>query len=212
MQAAITAQKKSGFSLKITQAKRRIASGKLTAEQVSLENNAISEWLKKRDKLSWKGVNKEVAGKIKNVKSAQTRLQNKTGTQSNLDKAKKELKDFLDADTGNMAAFDALSKRGATLRIRDNIGKTFKSRGAAIKGILGITFNKFDPSDMLNKTEDFFGSENMDIVAAVQLSKNKDIFAVYFGNDPKEEAAMSKSERTVRDKLRADPKNYKRQK
>jgi len=205
MQAAITAQKKSGFSLKITQAKRRIASGKLTAEQVSLGNNAISEWLKKRDKLSWKGVNKEVAGKIKTVKSAQTRLQNKTGTQSNLDKAKKELKDFLDADPSNMAAFDALSKRGATLRILDNIGKTFKSRGAAIKGILGITFNKFDPSDMLKKTEDFQGSENMDIVAAVQLSKNKDIFAVYFGNNPKEEAAMSKSERTVRDKLRADP-------
>jgi hypothetical protein len=45
----------------------------------------------------------------------------------------------------------------------------------------------------------------MDIVAAVQLSKNKDIFAVYFGNDPNEEAAMSTSERDVRDKLRADP-------
>ena len=45
----------------------------------------------------------------------------------------------------------------------------------------------------------------MDIVGAVQLSKNKDIFAVYFGNDPKEEAAMSDSERQIRDKLRADP-------
>jgi hypothetical protein len=45
----------------------------------------------------------------------------------------------------------------------------------------------------------------MDLVAAVQLSKNKDIFAVYFGNDPNEEAAMSASERKVRDELRADP-------
>lgn len=205
MQSAITAEQKAGYNVKITQAKNRIKSGRLSPDKIALENKAIEDWLNERNALSWTGIDQEIAKKITQLKSAQTRLQNKTGNQAGLDKAKQSLRDYLDADPAHAAAFDAISKKGASLKISDNIGNTFKSRGAAIQGILGLAFDKFNPSDLLKKTEDFQGSENMDLVAAVQLSKNKDIFAVYFGNDPKEEAAMSASERKVRDKLRADP-------
>jgi hypothetical protein len=205
MQSAITAEQKAGYNVKITQAKSRIKSGKLTPEKIASENKAIADWLNERDALSWTGIDLEIAKKITQLKSAQTRLQNKTGNQAGLDKAKQSLRDYLDADPAHAAAFDSISKKGASLKVSDNIGNTFKSRGAAIQGLLGIAFDKFNPSDLLKKTEDFQGSENMDLVAAVQLSKNKDIFAVYFGDDPKEEAAMSASERKVRDKLRADP-------
>jgi hypothetical protein len=205
MQSAITAEQKAGYNIKITQAKSRIKSGKLTPEKIASENKAIADWLDERNALSWTGIDQEIAKKITQLKSAQTRLQNKTGNQAGLDKAKQALRDYLDADQAHAAAFDSISQRGASLKISDNIGNTFKSRGAAIQGILGIAFDKFNPSDLLKKTEDFQGSENMDLVAAVQLSKNKDIFAVYFGTDPKEEAAMSASERKVRDKLRSDP-------
>jgi hypothetical protein len=205
MQSAITAEQKAGYNVKITQAKSRIKSGKLTPEKIASENKAIADWLNERDALSWTGIDLEIAKKITQLKSAQTRLQNKTGNQAGLDKAKQSLRDYLDAEPAHAAAFDSISKKGASLKVSDNIGNTFKSRGAAIQGLLGIAFDKFNPSDLLKKTEDFQGSENMDLVAAVQLSKNKDIFAVYFGDDPKEEAAMSASERKVRDKLRADP-------
>ena len=43
-------------------------------------------------------------------------------------------------------------------------------------------------------------------VAVVQLSTNPDAFALYFGKDPKQEAAMSASERKMRDTLLKNPR------
>ena len=205
MQAAITAQQKATYSQKITQTQKKIKEGDYTTAEIKEFNDLIKQHTKDRDALSWTGIDEQIAKKITQIKSSQTSLQNKTGTQASVDKAKKALRDFLDENPANLAAFNSISNKTASLKISDNIGDTFKSRGAAIQGLLGIVFNKFNPSDLLKKTEDFQGSENMDLVAAVQLSKNKDIFAVYFGKDPNEEAAMSASERDVRDKLRADP-------
>ena len=89
--------------------------------------------------------------------------------------------------------------------ISDNIGNTFNNRGSAIESILSFKFGKFDPSYVMRESSDFKEGENLDIVTAVELSQNPDIFALYFGNDPKEEAAMSTAERKARDEMRANP-------
>ena len=93
---------------------------------------------------------------------------------NSLDNSKQRLRDYLNKNTEHEYAFKKLSEKSSSLAIMDNIGNTFQSRGAAIKGLIGITAGSFNPSDILRKTEDFKGGENMDIVGAVQLSKNKD--------------------------------------
>jgi len=205
MQAAITAQQKSSISTKITQLKNKLKDGEYTKLELAEVEKDIQLMISNRDALSWTGIDAEIAKLISKIKTAQTRFDNNNGKQAAIDKAKKQLDDYLNDKPEHSRAFNNLSEKASSFAIIDNIGKTFQSRGAAIKGLVGITAGSFNPTDILRKTEDFVGGENMDIVGAVQLSKNKDIFAVYFGSDPKEEAAMSPQEKEVRDKLRADP-------
>jgi hypothetical protein len=91
------------------------------------------------------------------------------------------------------------------LYISDNIGDTFSERGSAIESILSFKFGKFEPAKVMQESSDFKEGENLDIVAAVELSQNPEMFALYFGNNPKEEAAMSPAERKARDQMRANP-------
>ena len=205
MQAAITAQQKSSISVKIQQQQNKLKDESISDIESQKIKANIQSLFADRDALSWTGIDAEIAQLISKIKTAQTRLDNNNGTQKALDNSKQRLRDYLNKNTEHEYAFKKLSEKSSSLAIMDNIGNTFQSRGAAIKGLVGITAGSFNPSDILRKTEDFKGGENMDIVGAVQLSKNKDIFAVYFGNDPKEEAAMSPQEKQVRDALRANP-------
>jgi hypothetical protein len=205
MQAAITAQQKSSISVKIQQQQNKLKDESLSDIESQKIKANIQSLFADRDALSWTGIDAEIAQLISKIKTAQTRLDNNNGTQKALDNAKQRLSDYLNENPEHGDAFKKLSEKSSSLAIMDNIGNTFQSRGAAIKGLVGITAGLFNPADILRKTEDFKGGENMDIVGAVQLSKNKDIFAVYFGNDPKEEAAMSPQEKQVRDALRSNP-------
>jgi hypothetical protein len=205
MQAAITAQQKSSISVKIQQQQNKLKDESISDIESQKIKANIQSLFADRDALSWTGIDAEIAQLISKIKTAQTRLDNNNGTQKALDNAKQRLSDYLNENQEHEDAFKKLSEKSSSLAIMDNIGNTFQSRGAAIKGLVGITAGSFNPADILRKTEDFKGGENMDIVGAVQLSKNKDIFAVYFGNDPKEEAAMSPQEKQVRDALRSNP-------
>jgi hypothetical protein len=79
---------------------------------------------------------------------------------------------------------------------------SFKQRGAAMDRITGIPFAP-DVRAMLKNSMDFVNGQNLDVVGVVQLSKDMDAFAVYFGNNPKEEAKMSANERMLRDQFLA---------
>jgi len=77
---------------------------------------------------------------------------------------------------------------------------TFNQRGAAMKRLRGIAHAP-DIGKMLADSMDFKGGKNLDLVASVQLSKDPDAFAIYTGNDPKQETKMSQNERYLRDQF-----------
>lgn len=77
---------------------------------------------------------------------------------------------------------------------------TFNQRGSAMDRIDGIAFIP-SVSEKLMESMDFNNGLNLDIVAAVQLSKDMDAFAIYTGNDSRQEAKMSENERYLRDQF-----------
>jgi hypothetical protein len=81
---------------------------------------------------------------------------------------------------------------------------TFNQRGSAMDRISGIPFIPSIAQRLL-ESMDFNKGKNLDIVAAVQLSKDMDAFAIYTGNDPKQEAKMSATERYLRDEFLKNP-------
>jgi len=82
---------------------------------------------------------------------------------------------------------------------------TFNQRGSAMDRIDGLPFIP-SVAQRLLESMDFNKGKNLDIVAAVQLSKDMDAFAIYTGNDPKQEAKMSDTERYLRDQFIKNPK------
>jgi hypothetical protein len=79
---------------------------------------------------------------------------------------------------------------------------SFKQRGAAMDRITGIPFAP-NVKAMLKNSMDFVNGQNLDVVGVVQLSKDVDTFAVYFGKNAREEARMSVNERMLRDQFLA---------
>jgi hypothetical protein len=82
---------------------------------------------------------------------------------------------------------------------------TFQQRASAIDKVNGMHFLPSVQKD-LKASEDFVGAKNLDVVASIQLSKNPDAFAVYFGKNKSEEAKMTNTERNLRDQFLRDPK------
>jgi hypothetical protein len=82
---------------------------------------------------------------------------------------------------------------------------TFQQRASAIDKVNGMHFLPSVEKD-LKASEDFVGAKNLDVVASIQLSRNPDAFAVYFGKNKSEEAKMTNTERNLRDQFLRDPK------
>jgi hypothetical protein len=173
----------------------------LSKEDVSKINKLIKEKTAQRDALTPVGMDAEIFKKITAIKTAQSNLNTGRWKQSSLDNAIENLKEFT-----KTKEYKALLKKNKSLYISDNIGNTFNDRGSAIGSILSLKFGKFEPSKIMRESSDFREGENLDIVTAVELSQNPEMFALYFGKDPKEEAAMSPAERKARDAMRANPK------
>ena len=103
----------------------------------------------------------------------------------------------------NTPWFSAMASKYRNTKFVDEAARfSFKQRGAAMDRITGIPFAP-DVKKMLDDSMDFVNGKNLDIVGVVQLSKDADAFAVYFGKNAKEEAKMSANERLLRDQLLA---------
>ena len=99
--------------------------------------------------------------------------------------------------------YSAMSSKYRNTKFVDEAARfSFKQRGAAMDRITGISFAP-DVKKMLDDSMDFVNGKNLDVVGVVQLSKDADAFAVYFGKNAKEESKMSANERLLRDQLLA---------
>jgi predicted GNAT family acetyltransferase len=201
MQGGIIAGKKAALSAGITALGRVLKESELSKEDIAKINKLIKEKTAQRDALTPVGIEAEIFKKITAIKTAQSNLNTGRWKQSSLDNAIENLKEFT-----KTKEYKALLKKNKSLYISDNIGSTFNDRGSAIGSILSLKFGKFEPSKIMRESSDFREGENLDIVTAVELSQNPEMFALYFGKDPKEEAAMSPAERKARDAMRANPK------
>ena len=102
---------------------------------------------------------------------------------------------------GNSPWYSSMASKYRNTKFVDEASRfSFKQRGAAMDRITGIPFAP-DVKAMLKNSMDFVNGQNLDVVGVVQLSKDTDAFAVYFGNNPKEEAKMSANERMLRDQF-----------
>ena len=99
--------------------------------------------------------------------------------------------------------FESMASKYRNTKFVDEAARfSFKQRGAAMDRITGIPFAP-NVKSMLKSSMDFVNGQNLDIVGVVQLSKDADAFAVYFGKNLKEEAKMSPNESLLRDQLLA---------
>jgi ribosomal protein S18 acetylase RimI-like enzyme len=200
MQAGIIAGEKAAMGASITALKRQITQAKGNQEKIQIINEKINKIKQERDDITPKGIYGEIFNVVSGIKTAHSNVKTGLWKESSIEKANKKLEDYV-----KLKEYKELLKNNKSLYISDNIGNTFSNRGSAIGSILSFKFGKFDPSYVMRESSDFKEGENLDIVTAVELSQNPDIFALYFGNDPKEEAAMSTAERKARDEMRANP-------
>jgi hypothetical protein len=104
---------------------------------------------------------------------------------------------------GNSPWYSSMASKYRNTKFVDEAARfSFKQRGAAMDRITGIPFAP-DVKAMLQNSMDFVNGQNLDVVGVVQLSKDMDAFAVYFGKNAKEEAKMSANERMLRDQFLA---------
>ena len=84
--------------------------------------------------------------------------------------------------------------------IKEASAFTFNQRSASMTRIKGLPFI---PSlkDKLLDNMDFNNALNLEIVAAVQLTKDMDAFAIYTGNDAKQDSKMSEKERYLKEQF-----------
>jgi len=200
MQAGIIAGEKSAMSSAITALKRQMSSAKKDPEKIRIINEKINKITKEREDITPKGLYGEIFKAVSSIKKAISNVKTGNWAENSIEKANKKLEKY-----SNLKEYNELLKNNKSLYISDNIGNTFSDRGSAIGSILSFKFGKFDPSLVMRESSDFREGENLDIVTAVELSQNPDIFALYFGKDPKEEAAMSPAELKARDEMRANP-------
>jgi hypothetical protein len=103
----------------------------------------------------------------------------------------------------NQPWFESMASKYRNTKFVDEAARfSFNQRGAAMDRITGIPFAP-NVKSMLKSSMDFVNGQNLDVVGVVQLSKDADAFAVYFGKNSKEEGKMSPNERLLRNQLLA---------
>jgi hypothetical protein len=108
----------------------------------------------------------------------------------------------------NKAWFKRLLKLGSNKNfLQEFLGYSFTARGEATKSVSGIP-DLPNVVNALQNSEDMINATTGQAVAVIQLSSNPEAFALYFGNNPKQEAAMTPAEKKMRDAFLKKP-NFK---
>ena len=187
-------------NIKSANKKRKKALEENNQDKVAKLDEEINNLIKSRENLAPTLEELNIIQTISRLKRAETRLRSGIGSDTARENALIKLKEL-----SNKNEWKTLSQKGKTLNILDNIGSTFKDRGAAVGNIIAMKFGDFDVLGVLKETADFLDADNLDAVANIELSQNPDFFAVYFGDNPKEMAKMSAAEKKAREALMKDP-------
>ena len=145
----------------------------------------------------------EFMKRLSPIKSGFTRGQ-KPGKEHFAKKAVDELNELIQAAKQQSWYKDVLARVAGKTLLNGTATLSFNARKLAMKTLSGIPFLP-SVSEALSSSEDFKDSNTFQVVGAVELSKNRDAFAVYFGNDPNEAKAMSKTEVFLRDQFLKNP-------
>jgi len=106
----------------------------------------------------------------------------------------------------NKPWFKRLLKLGSNKNfLQEFLGYSFTARGEATKSVSGIP-DLPNVVNALQDSEDMINATTGQAVAVIQLSANPQAFALYFGKNPKQEAAMTPAEKKMRDTLLKNPK------
>ena len=197
MKYGIIVGKKAKLSSTATALARELADA--TPEEKIIISSKIKSTLAERDALNPPPDEMEVFKAISNIKTAMSNVATGRWKQATVDRAFSNLESLKSGD-----AYNRIASKIQSPYIYDNIGNTFTDRGAAVGSITSVKLGSFDVKRIILDSSDFKEAKNLDIVSAVELSQNPDFFALYFGKDPIQEAAMSPSERAARDQMLAD--------
>jgi hypothetical protein len=197
MNYGIIVGKKGKLSSTATALKRTLSDA-TSAEKIII-NEKIKSTLAERDALNPSPDEMEVFKVISSVKTAMSNVATGRWKQKTIDNAFDNLQSLKNGE-----AYKSIIGRIKSPYVYDNIGNTFTDRGAAVGSITSVKLGDFNVEKIMRDSSDFKEAKNLDIVSAVELSQNPDFFALYFGKDPLQEAAMSVSERSARDKMLSD--------
>jgi hypothetical protein len=178
----------------LTKAKKAFDEGKITAHEL------------KKAEIKHKEILIDIAPKMEFLKKL-SKIKS-TATRGKVEKSRNDFKELVD-EYKNYPWFKAIVKKYKDVSFTDEAKRfTFNQRGAAMTRIKGLPTAP-NVGKMLSDSMDFNGGKNLDIVRVIQLSKDKDAFAIYIGEDPKMDAKMSSNERYIRDELLKNP-NFKK--
>jgi len=175
---------------RVTKAAKLLKDGEITQGEFELIKSQNA------DKIEKYGPQVDFLKKLGTMKSMATK-----GNRAGFDNAFKAHNDQFK----NQDWYKKIVKKYKNTTFQDEASRfTFVERGSAMSRLDGIPFAP-PIGKRLAESMDFRGGKNLDLVASVQLSKDPDAFAIYTGNDPKQEAKMSENERFLRDQFMKDP-------
>lgn len=171
--------------------------------ELNTQTETIDRAKLKKDKAKLNDLIKKAKGKIVKVptefetlsalvrgyRSASTRFENGNGSiknkNANLEKVEAYLK---------TTQFKKLSSSYGNRQLIE-ISNTFKGRKAALNATTGFDLEGFSTNGVIDRLGEFEGATNNQVLGAVELSSNPDLFAIYLGDDIKQIKFMTPAEK-----------------
>jgi len=170
-------------------------------EDITLENKVETkkEILKKKDliKKSKEKITKipkefeSLSSVIRAYRSASTRFENGTGSLANKNSKLADLEAYLKTPNFKKLAAEFSGKQLI------EVSNSFNGRKAALDATTGFEIEGFSTNKVIDQIGEFKEATNNQVLGAVELSSNPDLFAIYLGNDPKQIKFMSETEKAA---------------
>ena len=128
---------------------------------------------------------------MKAYRSASTGFENGTRSLANKNLRLADLEAYLKTSKFNKLASEYSGKQLI------DVSNSFKGRKAALNATTGFEIEGFSTNKVIDEIGEFKGATNNQVLGAVELSSNPDLFAIYLGDNPKQIKFMSETEKAA---------------
>jgi len=134
---------------------------------------------------------KSLSSLIRDYRSKSTSFKNGTGSLANKNKSLASLEDYLQT-----SKFKNLASKYSGRQLIE-ISNSFEGRKAALDATTGFEIEGFSTDKVIDDIGEFKEATNNQVLGAVELSSNPDLFAIYLGDDPQQIKFMTATEKAA---------------